>query len=84
MLLKTNDGKYLSREWHRLREQAEINDNGFSDSDLEWLDLDPDNRNYGNTIVNPRTWEVKTDPADTRTRTGVKLYDVRKRPACGD
>lgn len=79
VLSSANEGKWFLKTWDRKRERALRDRTLYSDSDLDWLDIDSDE---GTGAHRDETWEIRTTPLDPRTND--RKRDSRKRPECGD
>ncbi len=78
-----SSGKYLSKEWHRKREQALIDRRLFSAAELTWLEVEA---HEGRGVLDPETYKLETQPFDESNvfgRTNIRRVDVRDRPTTG-
>jgi len=82
MLTENGSGKYLSRDWQRKRAQAMIDRRRFTDSELAWLEVGP---NDGTGKLLKETYTVQTQPVVDYpyASTSQRRRDVRDRPECG-
>ena len=82
MLNENGSGKYLSRDWQRKRAEAMIDRRRFSDSELAWLEIGP---NDGTGKLLKETYTVLTRPTVDYpyASTSQRRRDVRDRPECG-
>ena len=82
MLNENGSGKYLSRDWQRKRAEAMIDRRRFSDSELAWLEIGP---NDGTGKLLKETYTVMTRPTVDYpyASTSQRRRDVRDRPECG-
>ena len=82
MLTENGSGKYLSRDWQRKRAQAMIDRRRFSDSELAWLEIGP---NDGTGKLLKETYTVMTRPTVDYPYASAaqRRRDVRDRPECG-
>jgi hypothetical protein len=76
-LCKANQGKYLTQQWHREREEVRYNGTEFFDTERnDWLESS-NIENAGRDRADK--WEVETQPISPRPDSSeTRLVDLRK------
>lgn len=69
-----NGGKYLTKRWQRMREQALVDRTRFSPSELAWLEV---KEHEGRGEFDPAAYQAETTPIDPLTR--PRRIDIRDR-----
>jgi len=85
VMTSAGTGKYLSKRWHEMHEEALIDRTRFSTEELDWLEI---SATQGCGEFDPNMFKVETQPIDQHAPIGpphtTKRIDIRARNECGD
>ena len=78
MLTTRGTGKYLTKRWNEMRCRALVDRFQFTDAELEWLEIGPEEGIV--SPYDPNTWLIETQPIDgpDLVSTSPRLVDARK------
>ena len=79
-LTTQGSGKYLSAHWLRERQKAMEDKSGFTEAELEYLDITGTD---GTSVNQDDTYKIDTNPVDPLTEKKIKAIDTRDLPLRG-
>jgi hypothetical protein len=85
VMTSAGTGKYLSKRWNKMHEEALIDRTRFSAEELTWLEI---TATQGLGMYDKERFVVDVIPIDQHAPIGpprtTKRIDIRQRPECGD